>query len=121
MLWLTILIDFIAIIILLIIARFLNQIVLKLSITDALINKDNHSIGIQISAYLFGSLIIIGSVLAGSGEQNIWIAVMWIGIYGVGGILFLNLFSLWGLQIIISKECLKAINSGNIAAGIVSA
>ncbi len=121
MLWLTILIDFIAIIILLIIARFLNQIVFKLSITDALINKDNHSLGIQISAYLFGTLIIIGSVLAGSGEQNIWITLMWIGIYGVGGILFLNLFSLWGLQIIISKECLKAIKSGNIAAGIVSA
>lgn len=121
MIWQFILIDFFAIIILLLIARYFNQIVIKASLTDALINKDNHSLGIQISGYLFGVLLIIGSVLAGSNEQNMWLTLMWVGIYGIVGIIFLNLFSILGLRFIISKKCLDAVKTNNIAAGIVSA
>ena len=121
MLWQSILLDLIAIIILLLVARAMNQLVIKTSITDALINKDNFALGIQISGYLFGVLLIIGSVLAGKGYADIWTHAMWIAIYGIGSIIFLDLFSILGLKIIISGKCLEAIKAGNSAAGIVSA
>jgi len=121
MLWQSILVDLVAIIILLLIARMMNQLVIKTGITEALIHKDNHALGIQISGYLFGVLLIIGSVLSGMGTQDLWTTVMWIAIYGIVGILFLNLFTVLGLKLIISDKCLDAIKSGNSAAGIVSA
>jgi len=121
MLWQSILLDLIAIIILLLIARVMNQMVIKTSITDALIKKDNPALGIQISGYLFGVLLIIGSVLSGSNIHDIWVTVMWIAIYGIGSIIFLNLFTTLGLRMIVSKSCMPAIKSGNVAAGIVSA
>jgi uncharacterized membrane protein YjfL (UPF0719 family) len=121
MLWQSILLDLITIIILLLAARVMNQLVIKTKITEALISKENFALGIQISGYLFGVLLIIGSVLAGKGTMDIWTHLMWICIYGVGSIIFLDLFSVLGLKIIISGKCLEAIKSGNSAAGIVSA
>jgi uncharacterized membrane protein YjfL (UPF0719 family) len=121
MVWQTILFVCTATIILLIVARFVNQLVMKTSMTDALINKDNPAFGVQVGGYLFGVILIITAVLSGPGHKDIMIDVMWVLIYGIAGIILLAIIALWATRIILSAKCLESIRQGNIAAAIAMA
>jgi uncharacterized membrane protein YjfL (UPF0719 family) len=121
MIWQTILFVCAATIILLIVARFVNQLVMKTSMTDALINKDNPAFGVQVGGYLFGVLLIITAVLSGPGHKDIMVDVMWVLVYGIAGIILLALTALWATRIILSAKCLESIRQGNIAAAMAMA
>jgi uncharacterized membrane protein YjfL (UPF0719 family) len=121
MIWQTILFVCAATIILLIVARFVNQLVMKTSMTDALINKDNPAFGVQVGGYLLGVILIITAVLSGPGHKDIMVDVMWVLIYGIVGIILLALIALWATRIILSAKCLESIRQGNVAAAIAMA
>jgi uncharacterized membrane protein YjfL (UPF0719 family) len=89
--------------------------------TDSLINRDNPAMGVEVAGYLLGVILIIASVLNGPGHESLWVNIMWVAIYGVGGILFLALVATFGLRLILSKKCIEEIKNGNVAVGIVSA
>jgi uncharacterized membrane protein YjfL (UPF0719 family) len=121
MVWQAILFVCVATTILLAVARLVNQVVMHTSMTDSLIKRDNPAMGIEISGYLLGVILIISSVLSGQDQGSFWINIMWVVIYGIGGILFLAFVATFGLKLILSKKCLQEIKDGNVAAGIVSA
>jgi len=110
-----------AVVILIIIARLANQLLMHESMTQALTQRDNAGIGIALAGYLFGVIMIVTDVLSGPGHSD-WIKdAMWVGIYGIGGILFLIFVSTIELRWILSKDALKACREGNTAAGIAIA
>jgi uncharacterized membrane protein YjfL (UPF0719 family) len=121
MVWQTIIFVCVSTTVLLAVARFVNQIVMSTSMTDSLINRDNPAMGIEIAGYLLGVILIISAVLSGPGHDTLQDNIMWVSIYGIGGILFLSLVATLGLRLILSKKCLQEIRDGNIAVGIVSA
>ena len=110
-----------AVVVLLIIARLANQFLMHERMTDALTQRDNPGIGVALAGYLFGVIMIITDVLSGPGHAD-WVKdAMWVGIYGVGGILFLIFVSTIELRWILSKDALKSCREGNTAAGIAIA
>jgi uncharacterized membrane protein YjfL (UPF0719 family) len=121
MAWQTILFICAATIVLLAVARFVNQLVMHTRITEALIQRDNPAVGIQVAGYLLGVIKIIASVLSGEGHGDFWMNTLWVAVYGIGGILFLTYISTIGLQLFLSRNCMQAIREGNVAAGIVAA
>jgi uncharacterized membrane protein YjfL (UPF0719 family) len=119
--WQNIIFVSVATIVLLAIARVVNQLIMRTSMTDSLIQRDNPAVGIEIAGYLLGVILIITSILSGPGHENLWSNVLWVGIYGIGGILLLTLVTVPSIQIILSADAMTSIKNGNVAAGIVVA
>lgn len=111
----------IATIILLIIARFVNQFIIKTNLTDILIVKDNPAEGVAWAGYVFAVFMIIAATLSGSGYDTLLLNIKWTAIFGIGGIIFLALIAKFGIQLITSGDTLKLIKEGNKAAGILLA
>lgn len=111
----------ISIFVFLILARILNQFVMRSNLKDMLIDKDNFAVGIQLSGFIVAVLIIIFAVLIGEGHDSLMLNIMWVSIYGVFGLVFLIFISEFLLKIFLKGDCVKSTKGGNIAAGIVLA
>ncbi len=110
-----------ATLVLLVVARLINQFVMSIHLTDALVQKDNPAVGIQIAGYVFGVFIIIGSVLTGSGTGKIMTDAILVMVYGVAGIILLGLITSSSLNLLLEVGASEAIRTGNVAAGITAA
>ncbi|MCX6156234.1 MAG: DUF350 domain-containing protein [Candidatus Kapabacteria bacterium] len=111
----------ISIIVFFILARILNQVVMHSSLKDLLIEKDNFAVGIQLSGYLLGVIMIITAVLTGPGHGSLMENIVWVAIYGVIGLIYMVFIAEFGVRIFIKGDILTAIKRGNVAAGIVLA
>lgn len=119
--WFTIGFVAAAVVILLFIARLVNQFFMRERLTDALTTKDNAALGISLSGYLLGVLLITADVLSGPGHGAWQKDALSVLLYGVGGMLFLVFVGTVELKLLLSPETLKGVRSGNTAAGIVTA
>jgi uncharacterized membrane protein YjfL (UPF0719 family) len=102
-------------------ARFINQFVMNVRLTESLVQRDNPAIGVQIAGYLLAILLIIAAVLTGDGHGNLANDVLSTLLYGVIGIVLLAVVASFALKIFLNTECLESVRNGNIAAAIVAA
>jgi uncharacterized membrane protein YjfL (UPF0719 family) len=119
--WQPILFISIATVLLLVVARIINQFVMSIRLTEALVHKDNPAVGIQIAGYIFGAFLIVGSVLTGSGTGKVLTDAILVSVYGVAGIVLLALVSSASLNLLLNSNAGDAIRTGNVAAGITAA
>jgi uncharacterized membrane protein YjfL (UPF0719 family) len=110
-----------AAVILLVVARFVNQILMNVRLTESLVHKENPAMGVQVSGYVFGMLLIIASVLTGEGSGSLFADARDVALYGVTGILLLALSSSLLLRVFVSGGALDSVREGNVAVGVVSA
>jgi uncharacterized membrane protein YjfL (UPF0719 family) len=110
-----------AIVLLLIVARFINQFVMNIHLTESLVHKDNPAMGVQISGYVLGMMLIVASVLSGSGSGSLLIDARDVAIYGTTGIIVLALSSTLLLRVFLSAEAHESVRQGNIAVAITAA
>ncbi|MFH0989301.1 MAG: DUF350 domain-containing protein [bacterium] len=110
-----------ATVLLLIFARTINQLIFHVSLTDVLIKRDNAAMGIQLSGYLFGVMIIIATVINGPIHGDFLTEVLWVAGFGIAGNIFLAVVAIGGLRLFLMKDCRKYIIEGNTAAGIAAA
>jgi uncharacterized membrane protein YjfL (UPF0719 family) len=110
-----------AIVLLLIVARFINQFVMNIHLTESLVHKDYPAMGVQISGYVLGMMLIVASVLSGSGSGSLLIDARDVAIYGTTGIIVLALSSTLLLRVFLSAEAHESVRQGNIAVAITAA
>jgi uncharacterized membrane protein YjfL (UPF0719 family) len=106
---------------LLVVARIINQFVMSIHLTEALVQKDNPAVGIQIAGYVFAVFLVIGSVLTGSGTGKVTTDAILVTIYGVAGIILLGLISSSSMNLLLEAGASESIRTGNVAAGITAA
>jgi uncharacterized membrane protein YjfL (UPF0719 family) len=111
-----------AAIVLLVIARGVYQLVLGISMTEALIHHDNKAAAIALAGFLLGVIQVIIPVFGGP-THSFWNDLASVAAYGFAGIVVLTISGL-----IFTGYCkatgtdLKAqIAAGNVAAGITAA
>jgi uncharacterized membrane protein YjfL (UPF0719 family) len=119
--WQTILFVASAMTIMVIVARLINQVIMKVKITDALIKRDNPALGIAMAGYLFGVVMIANAVLIGDSSGDLLRDALLVGAYGIGGIVFLALVAMFGLKILHALDYVAEIEKGNVAVGIAAA
>lgn len=110
-----------ATILLLIAARFINQFVMNVHLTESLVHKDNPAMGIQIAGYVLGMMLIVASVLAGSGSGSLLTDARDVALYGITGIVILAVSSTLLLRVFLHVEAHESVRQGNIAVGITAA
>lgn len=110
-----------ATILLLIAARFINQFVMSVRLTESLVLKDNPAIGVQITGYIMGVMLIISSVLTGEGSGNLLTDARDVALYGVTGIIILAVISSLLLRLFLTTDAHEAVRQGNVSVGITAA
>lgn len=110
-----------ATLVLLVVARIINQFVMSIPLTDALVQKDNPAVGIQIAGFIFGVFIVVSSVLTGSGTGKVMTDAFLVAVYGVAGIVLLGLITSSSLNLLLESGASESIRTGNVAAGITAA
>ena len=113
--------NIVSILVFLILAKYLNHFVMHINIKELLIDKENLAVGIQLSGYIFGVMIIIASVLSGPGHSTFLENVIWVSVYGLIGLFYMVFIAEWGIRIFIKGHILQLVKDGNISAGIVLA
>ncbi len=109
------------IIVMLVVARFLNQAMMKTNLTAVITEEDSIAPGIALSGYLFGVVQITTEVLTGEGSHNLLLDIGLVALYGIGGILLLALLSTVGIKVLHGIDYLDEIRKGNVAVGIMAA
>ncbi|MCU0424444.1 MAG: DUF350 domain-containing protein [Candidatus Kapabacteria bacterium] len=110
-----------ATIVLLIVARFINQFVMSVHLTESLVHKDNPAMGVQIAGYILGMMMIVAAVLTGEGSGTLLTDARDVGIYGITGLLVLALSSSLLMRVFVSGTVHESVRDGNVAAGITTA
>jgi uncharacterized membrane protein YjfL (UPF0719 family) len=110
-----------ATVLLVVVARLVNQLIMNVHLIDSLVEKDNPAIGVQSAGYLLAIMLITASVLSGEGQGSIIGDVIPVIGYGIGSIIILALISTLSLRFMLSKHCMQYVREGNVAAGIVVA
>lgn len=103
------------------VAKAVNQVLMKTRLNDALIKADNPALGIAISGYVFGVVLITTSVLRGEGSGDLLKDAILTSAYGVGGVFFLALLSTFGFKLLHSVDYLAEVEKGNVSVGITAA
>jgi uncharacterized membrane protein YjfL (UPF0719 family) len=111
-----------SVILLLVLARFIHQLIFGKSITEMLIDADNPAVALALGGFMLGVVQVIIPILSG-GSHSFWRDVAGVAAYGIGGILAMAVtgllfgyYSQWiGLNL---REQVKA---GNVAAGLITA
>lgn len=107
---------------LLIIARGVYQLVLGISMTEALIHHDNKAAAIALAGFLFGVIQVIIPVFSGP-THSFWSDLASVAAYGFLGIVVLTISSYiftW-YCVLTGTKLKKLIAEGNVAAGITAA
>jgi uncharacterized membrane protein YjfL (UPF0719 family) len=110
-----------ATVLLVVVARLVNQLVMNVHLVESLVEKDNPAIGIQSAGYLMGILLITAAVLSGEGQGTIIGDVIPVLGYGIGGIIILAIVATSSQRFFVSTNALQAVREGNVAVGIVVA
>ncbi len=118
--WLTLCFVSVVTIVMLVIARLVHQLFLKTRLTDVLIQHDNAALGMSVSGYILGVLLVIISVLKGPGHEDILTDFILVTTYGISGIFYMALASKFGMSFCLNSSINSAALSGNTAAGITS-
>lgn len=112
----------VSVILLLVLARWLHQLMLGQSITGLLIESDNRAVAVALGGFLLGVVNVIIPVLGGD-SHSFWRDVIGVCAYGIGGILAMMLAGMifaansrW-----MGLDLRKEIEAGNVAAGLVAA
>jgi uncharacterized membrane protein YjfL (UPF0719 family) len=108
-------------VLLVVVARLVNQLIMNVHLIDSLVEKDNPAIGVQSAGYLLAIMLITASVLSGEGQGSIIGDVIPVIGYGIGGIIILALVSTVSLRFMLSADCMQFVREGNVAAGVVVA
>ena len=117
-------IGFVALVavVLLVIARGVYQLVLGISMTEALIHHDNKAAAIALAGFLLGVIQVIIPVFSGP-RHSFWNDLANVAAYGVAGIVVLTISGLiftWYCTLT-GTNLKEQIGQGNVAAGIVAA
>jgi uncharacterized membrane protein YjfL (UPF0719 family) len=111
-----------ATILLLLLARLVYRLILGESMTDALINRDNHALALALGGFLLGVVQVIIPILSAPGH-SFWVDVRGTAAYGFVGIIAMSLtgwvferYSAWT-----GTDLHGEIRAGNVAAGLVMA
>lgn len=110
-----------ATVLLVVVARLVNQLIMNVHLIDSLVEKDNPAIGVQSAGYLLAIMLITASVLSGEGQGSIIGDVIPVIGYGIGSIIVLALVSTMSLRFLLAGDGLQAVRDGNVAAGTVVA
>ncbi len=111
-----------AAIVLLVIARGVYQLILGVSMTEALIHHDNKAAAIALAGFLLGVIQVIIPVFTGP-VHSFWHDLANVAAYGVAGIVVLTISGLiftWYCTLT-GTNLKEQISQGNVAAGIVAA
>ena len=111
-----------AAVVLLVIARGVYQLVLGISMTEALIHHDNKAAAIALAGFLLGVIQVIIPVFSGP-RHSFWNDLANVAAYGVAGIVVLTISGLiftWYCTLT-GTNLKEQIGQGNVAAGIVAA
>ena len=111
-----------AAVVLLVIARGVYQLVLGISMTEALIHHDNKAAAIALAGFLLGVIQVIIPVFSGP-RHSFWHDLANVAAYGVAGIVVLTISGLiftWYCTLT-GTNLKEQIGQGNVAAGIVAA
>lgn len=111
-----------AAVVLLVIARGVYQLVLGISMTEALIHQDNKAAAIALAGFLLGVIQVIIPVFTGP-VHSFWHDLANVAVYGVAGIVVLTISGLiftWYCTLT-GTNLKEQIGQGNVAAGIVAA
>lgn len=111
-----------AAIILLVIARGVYQLVLGISMTEALIHHDNKAAAIALAGFLLGVIQVIIPVFSGP-VHSFWNDLANVAAYGFAGIVVLTISGLifTGYCKVTGTDLKAQIAQGNVAAGITAA
>ncbi|MBL8205052.1 MAG: DUF350 domain-containing protein [Blastocatellia bacterium] len=111
-----------AAIILLVIARGVYQLVLGVSMTEALIHHDNKAAAIALAGFLLGVIQVIIPVFGGP-THSFWNDLANVAAYGFVGIVVLTVSGLifTGYCTLTGTNLKEQIGQGNVAAGITAA
>ena len=111
-----------AAIILLVIARGVYQLVLGISMTEALIHHDNKAAAIALAGFLLGVIQVIIPVFSGP-VHSFWHDLANVAAYGFAGIVVLTISGLifTGYCKVTGTDLKAQIAQGNVAAGITAA
>ena len=111
-----------AAVMLLVIARGVYQLVLGISMTEALIHHDNKAAAIALAGFLLGVIQVIIPVFTGP-VHSFWHDLANVAVYGVAGLVVLTISGLiftWYCTLT-GTNLKEQISQGNVAAGIVAA
>ncbi|MFA8434323.1 MAG: DUF350 domain-containing protein [Marinifilaceae bacterium] len=94
----------------------------SISVKDELVEKDNFAFSLSHTGYLVGLIIVLGSAIVGS-SYGFWIDLMDLGIYGLLGILLLNLSTVINDRFILRKFSVRKeiIEDRNAGTGAIEA
>ena len=111
-----------AAVILLVIARGVYQLVLGISMTEALIHHDNKAAAIALAGFLLGVIQVIIPVFSGP-VHSFWNDLANVAAYGFAGIVVLTVSGLifTGYCKVTGTDLKAQIAQGNVAAGITAA
>ncbi len=118
--WPTLLFVTAAVVVLILIARLINQWFIRERLTEALTARDNAALGVALAGYVFGVLLIIADVLTGPAHEDWKSDALWVAVYGIAGIFFLAFVATIELRLLLSSDVLASVRQGNVAGGIAS-
>jgi uncharacterized membrane protein YjfL (UPF0719 family) len=121
MAWESILFISITLVVMLMIARLVNQFIFKASMTEVISKEDKSALGIALAGFLFGVVQITTEVLAGEGHQSLLVDAGLVALWGLGSIALLTLLSLFGFKLFHGVDYMQEVQKGNVAVGIVAA
>lgn len=111
-----------SVILLLVLARFIHQLIFGKSITEMLIDADNPAVALALGGFMLGVVQVIIPILSG-GSHSFWRDVAGVATYGIGGILAMAVtgllfgyYSQW-----IGLDLREQVKAGNVAAGLITA
>ncbi|MFN3385519.1 MAG: DUF350 domain-containing protein, partial [Candidatus Thermochlorobacter sp.] len=121
MAWDSILFISATLVVMLVLARFVNQFIFKANIKEVITKDDKTAIGIALSGFLFGVVQITSEVLSGEGHQSLLVDAGLVALWGISGIILLTLLSLFGFKLFHGVDYVQEVQKGNVAVGIVAA
>jgi len=121
MAWESILFISVTLVVMLMIARLVNQFIFKASMTEVISKDDKSALGIALAGFLFGVVQITAEVLAGEGHQSLLVDAGLVALWGLGSIALLTLLSLFGFKLFHGVDYMQEVQKGNVAVGIVAA
>lgn len=121
MAWEAILFIGITLIVMLVVARLVNQLIFKANMTEVITKQDKTAVGIALSGFLFGVVQITSEVLAGEGHTSLLVDAGLVALWGLSGIMLLALLSLFGFKLFHGVDYTEEVQKDNVAVGIVAA
>ncbi len=109
----------IAVVALLAIARLIARLVLRTNVTRSILESDCN--GIAAAGFYFSVFIITGGILSGPGYATFFENLLWIFVYGIGGIFLLLVSTRLASRLLLHNRAGNITESNAVSVGIVTA